>query len=153
MKLQKYKSQDCSVLAELFYDTVHSLCIRDYTTSELNAWATGSIDLSSWDKSFLENHTIVARVSDNIVGFGDMDCTGYLNRLYVHKGYQGEGIATAIVSKLSTELYNNDIKLLTVHSSITAKTFFEKLGYITTRKNIVIRSGIEITNFIMTRQL
>lgn len=33
------------------------------------------------------------------VGFADMDADGYLDRLYVHKGYQGRGVAAAQANK------------------------------------------------------
>ena len=32
-------------------------------------------------------------------GFADMDADGYLDRLYVHKDYQGRGVATAQANK------------------------------------------------------
>ena len=37
-----------------------------------------------------------------IVGFRDMDSTGYLDRLYVHKDYQKKGIAAAICDRLAS---------------------------------------------------
>lgn len=48
---------------------------------------TGSVELGEWNKSFLEHFTIVAFENDVIVGFGDIDNTGYLDRLLVHKDY------------------------------------------------------------------
>ena len=33
-------------------------------------------------------------------GFADMDADGYLDRLYVHKDYQGRGVATALCDAL-----------------------------------------------------
>ena len=50
--------------------------------------------------SFQEHYSIVAVDDEIIVGFGDIDRTGYLERLFVHKDYQGRGIATAICDKL-----------------------------------------------------
>lgn len=37
-----------------------------------------------------------------ITGFGDMDFTGYLDRLYVHREYQGQGIATLLCGELES---------------------------------------------------
>lgn len=55
-----------------------------------------------------------------IVGFGDIDNTGYLDRLYVHKDYQNQGIAKAMCDKLEQHNAYNEI---TTHASITAKPF------------------------------
>ena len=51
--LREYRTSDRAVLAELFYDTVHTVNARDYTSEQLDAWATGSVDLAAWDQSFL----------------------------------------------------------------------------------------------------
>lgn len=58
-------------------------------------------DLDRWNGSLLAHHSLVAvEGRDLIVGFGDIDGTGYLDRLYVHKDRQGLGIATALCDRL-----------------------------------------------------
>lgn len=150
MYIRKYESGDCAYLAELFYNTVHSVNARDYTKEQLNVWATGHIDLEEWNKSFLNHFTVVAIENGNIVGFGDIDETGYLDRLYVHRHYQGKGVATALCDELETAL--NVSKILT-YSSITARGFFEKRGYIVVRENCVYRKRILLKNYIMEKCL
>ena len=92
MELREYKSTDCEQMAQLFYNTVHSINVKDYTEEQLNAWATGSVDLQEWNHSFLNHKTVVAVEDDEVVGFGDIDQSGCLARLYVHINYQGMGI-------------------------------------------------------------
>lgn len=45
MQLREYRTADLDKLAELFYQTVHSVNARDYTEEQLNVWATGRVDL------------------------------------------------------------------------------------------------------------
>ena len=45
-------------MAELFYQTVHSVNAKDYTKEQLDAWATGEVDLQAWGKSFWAHKTI-----------------------------------------------------------------------------------------------
>ena len=45
MQLREYRPSDCKQLAELFYQTVHSVNSKDYTKEQLNVWATGKVDL------------------------------------------------------------------------------------------------------------
>lgn len=151
VKLRKYESNDCAEIAELFYATVHTINARDYTKPQLDVWATGNIDRSAWDQSFLEHNTLVAEEDSTIVGFGDMDSNGYLDRLYVHKDYQGKGIATALVNGLEQQAIRQGVSFFTTHASLTAKPFFEKRGYRTIRVNQVDRNGIQLTNFIMEK--
>ena len=100
MIIREYISSDCEQIADLFYQTVHTVNAKDYAQEQLCVWATGYIDLSAWNKSFLEHNTRVAVKNDSIVGFGDIDKTGYLDRLYVHKDYQRQGVATALCNEL-----------------------------------------------------
>ena len=99
MIIRKYKQSDCKELAELFYNTVHTVNAKDYTTEQLNVWATGQVDIEKWNSSLQEHYSIVAVENDVIVGFGDIDKTGYLDRLFVHKENQRKGIATAICNQ------------------------------------------------------
>lgn len=146
--IRKYSSSDCKYLAELFYQTVHTVNAKDYTKEQLDVWATGCVDLEKWDKPFSEHYTVVAVENGVIAGFGDMDESGYLDRLYVHKDYQNQGIATAICDELEQSVRADKI---TTHASITAKPFFEHRGYKVVREQQVIRGGIPLTNFVMEK--
>ena len=148
MQLREYQPSDCAQMAELFCQTVHSVNAKDYTKEQLDAWATGQVDLQAWDKSFREHKTIVAVENGELVGFGDIDRTGYLDRLYVHKSHQGKGIATAICDALERTVVG---KTLTTHASTTAKPFFLRRGYRVVREQTVLRRGIPLTNYLMAK--
>ena len=193
MYLRKYHPSDCAALAALFYETIHTVNVRDYPQEQLDAWADGHVDLDAWNESFLAHNTYVAvqecdgaddidsRTPDSagsasgktggkanslIIGFGDMDDTGYLDRLYVHKDYQGRGVATAICDRLEEDFCLSRGRLLqksavqkrkndtfTTHASITARPFFEKRGYTVVKAQQVVRKGISIRNYIMRKRI
>lgn len=148
MLIREYIPSDCEHIAKLFYDTVHCVNIRDYTEAQVNVWSTGHVDLENWNQSFTEHYTLVAEKDNVIVGFGDIDSSGYLDRLYIHKDHQGEGIATAICDKLERTVRAGKI---TTHASITAKPFFENRGYIVVKEQQVERRGICLTNYVMEK--
>ena len=147
MVIRKYRSSDCKEIIELFYNTVHTVNAKDYTKEQLDVWATGKVELEKWDKSFQEHFTVVAVDEEIIVGFGDIDKTGYLDRLYVHHDYQKKGVATAICNELEKVVQSN----ITTYASITAKPFFEKRGYKVIKEQKVERQGVFITNFCMEK--
>lgn len=149
MLLRNYNSTDCPEMAQLFYDTVHFVNIGDYTQEEVDVWADGNVNLAGWDASLQEHDTVIAVEGTQIVGFGDMDSTGYLDRLYIHKDYQKQGIATAICNQLEQ---NSDAELFITHASITAKPFFENRGYIVIKEQQVERKGILLTNYVMEKR-
>lgn len=119
----------------------------DYSEEQLDAWACGSVNLAAWDRSFLEHETMVAERNGQIVGFGDLRADGYLDRLYVHKDAQRQGIAAAICDMLERSA---GTKILSTHASITARGFFEKRGYKVVREQQVERCGVKMINYIMT---
>lgn len=147
MIIRKYQSSDCKEIIELFYNTVHIINAKDYTKEQLDVWATGKVELEKWDKSFQEHFTVVAVDNEIIVGFGDIDKTGYLDRLYVHHNYQKKGVATAICNELEKVVQSN----ITTYASITAKPFFEKRGYKVIKEQQVERQGVFLTNFCMEK--
>lgn len=149
MIIREYQTSDCKELTKLFYDTVHTVNAKDYTKEQLDAWAKRPLDLKKWNQSLQKHYSLVAVDGGIIVGFGDITCTGYLDRLYVHQAHQGRGIATAICSKLEQAV---DADSITTHASITARPFFEKRGYRVIRKQQVARDGIFLTNYLMERK-
>ena len=58
MQLREYQPSDCAQMAELFYQTVHSVNAKNYTKEQLDAWTIGEVDLQAWDKSFWAHKTI-----------------------------------------------------------------------------------------------
>lgn len=153
MSIRRYESKDCNDIINLFYNTVHTINAKDYTKDELDAWAPKDLDLSLWDKSFLNNYTIVFILDNTIVGFGDINEDGYLDRLYVHKDYQRRGIAKEIVNNLECYVEELGVNTITTEASITAKPFFEKMGYKIIKEQQVERRGQYLTNYIMQKRI
>ncbi len=147
LRLRICRETDGAALAHLFYETVHHVNARDYTPEQLSAWAPEKRDLAAWNQSFLAHYSLVAELDEQIVGFGDIDRGGYLDRLYVHKAYQRRGIATALCDKL--ELAAS--RPITTHASITARPFFAARGYRVMREATAQRQGIGLTYFIMEK--
>ena len=147
MIIRTYQSSDLKILVKLFYDTVHFINSKDYSKEQVDVWASKTLDLVKWDQSLKEHYSLVALIDGKIVGFGDIDQTGYLDRLYVHYQYQGKGIAKAICSQLEKSVNGK----ITVHASITAKGFFEHRGYQVIKKQEVKRQEISLVNYVMEK--
>ncbi len=151
IEIRKYQTADCKEITQLFYDTVHSVNIKDYSQEQVDAWATGTVNIEKWNESLMKNYSIVAVADGIIAGFGDIDRRGYLDHLFVHKDYQGKGIATAICNELEDFVIGSGIQIVYTHASITAKQFFIKRGYKVIKEQQVERRGIKLTNFVMEK--
>lgn len=148
MIIRKYQVSDCKELTDLFYNTVHNVNAKDYTKEQLNVWATGQVELEKWNESLQEHFSIVAVDDEIIVGFWDIDKTGYLDHLFIHADYQRKGIATVICNQLEQSVEGD----ITTHASITARPFFEKRGYKILKEQKVERQGIYLTNYLMIKE-
>ena len=151
MTLRGYKPQDCALLAGLFYDTVHTVNARDYTPEQLNAWADGHPDLEAWHRSLSAHDTLVAELDGLIVGFADMDNAGRLDRLFVHRDHQRRGIAAALLGALERRARAAGLSRFETHASVTARPFFERCGYRVETENTVVRNGVTLINYTMTK--
>lgn len=152
MIIRQYKTEDCPEIIQLFYDTVHTVNVKDYNSDQLDAWASKDADIGKWDRSLSANYTIVVESDSIIIGFGDLNNTGYFDHLFVHKGFQGQGIATLILNEIERYARKNNILIITTEASITAKPFFIKHGYRVIKQQTVERKGQMLINFLMRKQ-
>ena len=149
MVLRRYRSSDCNAIISLFRETVHTINRKDYSREQCDAWAPAEINAGQWDDLLSSHLTLVAIEGETIVGFADMDDTGYLDHLYVHADHQRRGIATALCDALEAAI---PCKIYTTHASITARPFFEARGYAVVQEQQVKRHGVLLTNYIMQKR-
>lgn len=151
MQLREYIPSDCAQLAELFYQTVHSVNAKDYTKEQLDAWqperliCRRGMRLSGRTGRSLRQKA--ARLS----------ALGTWMRLVIWTGCMStkiiRGKALHLRSAICDELERFAAgKTITTHASITAKPFFLHRGYRVVRKQEVIRRGVVLTNFVMEKQ-
>ena len=138
MEIRAYQPADCAATADLFYRTVHTVNAADYTKEQLDAWATGQVDLEEWNRSFQAHFTLIAVEGSAIVGFGDMDASGYLDRLFVDAEHLRRGIASALCNRLEASVPGT----IRTRSSVTARPFFEQRGYRVIRELKAARRGV-----------
>ncbi|OPH52009.1 acetyltransferase [Paenibacillus ferrarius] len=156
MDIRKFRDTDINQIVSLFYETVHSVNKRDYSQEQLDAWAPKdevTLKLNTWKDSLSHNVTYVAEIEGEIVGFSDITQYGHLDRLFIHKDYQGQGIASALVNMLEFEARGLGLIEIDTEASITAKPFFERHGYRMIQSQVVERKGVKLVNFKMVKNL
>ncbi len=153
--IRKIKAEDLELIVALFKETVHHVNAKHYTPLQLQVWAPDHIHYSDdrW-QSLLSNIAYLVEINAVIVGFADMTIDGYLDRLFVHKNHQRQGIASMLVHKLESILLESGVIKITTEASITAKPFFEKIGYRALKEQNKPRlGGIVLTNYLMEKCL
>lgn len=155
LQIERYQASQIEEVITLFYHTVHHINAAHYSAKQLQAWAPleeRSSKAASWQPTLQQNITYVAMKDSFIVGFADMSNDGHLDRLYVHKDYQRQAIATALLAQLEHDA--NQLKLTSIYTeaSITAKPFFEHHGFHVEHKQQVERHQVVMINFVMRKR-
>lgn len=152
--IRPLKKSDIEHCVKLFYETVHSVNAKDYTQAQRDAWAPRNIDPTSegW-QSLLNNISFVAECDNEIVGFMDMTHEGYLDRAYVHKNYQGKGVASALYRMLEQQAIASGLTEIFTEASITAKPHAEAKGFKVHKEQKKVVNGVELINYVMKKLL
>lgn len=116
-------------------------------------WASCGDDLSNIEDMIKTHYFIVAvNQQSEIVGFSSITPQGYLHSMFVHKDFQGEGIATILLNEIEQYAITNGIMRITSEVSLTARPFFEKKGYIVEEEQKRKANQLSLTNFWMAKQ-
>ena len=144
---------DAVELKNLFQNTVLAINRRDYSQAEVEDWASCGDDLSNIEDMIKTHYFIVAvNQQSEIVGFSSITPQGYLHSMFVHKDFQGEGIATMLLNEIEQYAITNGIMRITSEVSLTARPFFEKKGYIVEEEQKRKANQLSLTNFWMAKQ-
>ena len=154
MQIREATRADAPQIVRLFHDTIHIVNRRDYTPEEINAWSPAVPDADAWAERKLSSRTtFVADDGGTIAGFGELEGNGHIDCFYCHHKYQRQGVGSAIFRRIEDKARTLGLPRLFVEASITARPFFESHGFAIVKRQTVVRSGVELTNFVMEKAL
>ena len=137
------QQSDALELMSLFQETVLHINKRDYSEAEVADWASCGNDLSHIKDMIKTHYFIVATITHQ----------GYLHSMFVHKDFQGKGIATILLNEIERYATARGIMRITSEVSLTARPFFEKRGYIVEVEQKRKANQLYLTNFWMAKRL
>ena len=142
---------DLKEITQLFYDTIQSINSRDYPKDEIDDWSWWHKDTDRWAKRINEQYFIIAKLNNKIIGFSSLATDGYLDLMFVHKDFQGQGVAKALLTDIENKASLQQNDLIYSEVSITAKGFFEKHGFKVEKQQLKKSRKKELVNFKMTK--
>ncbi len=137
----------------IYFRATHETNADDYHKDLLNRWAPPDMDMTEWATRLQEKNPFVALLDDLIVGFAELNESGFLDYFYVSPDFQRQGIGSALMSAVVSEAITFEVPAITADVSITARGFFAAHDFevVESRTNIIL--GHPAPNFAMVRHL
>ena len=152
--IRRLAAQDILEMRKLFRATVLTVNSKDYTKEEVEDWASCGDSVEHWKELLAKNDYVGALDGKgNIIGFSSMNTDGYLHSMFVHKDWQGKGVATLLLSEVEKMARRYEVHKINVEVSITARPFFEKRGYKVVKEQKARANRLWLTNYVMEKAI
>ncbi|TPW76657.1 GNAT family N-acetyltransferase [Schumannella soli] len=138
----------------VFLAAITCTASADYTPEQIAAWAAPEQrSVIDWDAARRRSDTIVAIVGGSVVGFTDVDDSGYIDMLFVHPDHGGRGVASALLAEVADRARARGAAELSSSVSVTARPFFAARGFEVITEQRPVRHGVELVNYRMHKPL
>ncbi len=151
--VRRAKPDDLAEILQLFEEAIRFACKKDYTAEQIEAWVASRENTARWEKAINQQYFLVAEIERQIAGFASLENSTYLDFMFVHPAYLGLGIAKELYQQIEKEARKQGSDLIYSNVSLTARSFFEKQGFLTVKTNCNQIRGVEIVNYRMEKKL
>lgn len=152
MDVRKFRQGDEQDLWELFYNTIHNVNIQDYDKAQVAAWAPDDLDVNFAIQKFRGIDPFVAILEGQIIGYADIQSDGYIDHFYCHHEFQGQGVGSELFATLEKEAKEHGILTMYSNVSITARPFFEAMGFSVEKEQLIQVGDQQLKNYRMVRK-
>jgi GNAT superfamily N-acetyltransferase len=127
MNIRKFKKEDATLVSEVIWTALDINNSKDYGQDVLltmkKEYTSKHICLLSKSRIFL-----VAEYGGKITGVGGIE-EDFICSVFVDPKKQGKGIGRLIMNALESIAKKKKYDLVFLHSSLTAESFYAKIGY------------------------
>jgi putative acetyltransferase len=153
MKVRHFESRDNDALPGIFVESVRAIPLGDYSVAQVEVWAAAPIDAERWLRGGAGRVVLVAEEGAEAAGFVSFEADGHIDHLYVHPRFQRKGAASALVEQIEIRAKAAGLARIFTEASITARPFFERVGFRVIEPQTVVKSKAAFVNFAMEKSL
>ncbi|HDM8231932.1 TPA: GNAT family N-acetyltransferase [Vibrio campbellii] len=151
--IRDFQEEDAPTLWALFFNTVRNVNRRDYTEQQVKAWAQEGFDSQLWLKKMISIQPFVAELNGVIVGYSDVQPSGLVDHFFCHHEYQGQGVGRSLMTHVLKQAEAKGLNRIYSEVSITARPFYEHMGFTVVNEQQIEVRGATLTNYVMERHL
>ena len=149
--LREFRPGDEPALRAVFESAIHGTARRDYSQEQVDAWAPREHDVEDWALHMQDLAPFVACRDDAILGYADLQPTGYIDHFFVAADAGGQGVGGILMRRLLARAEELGLRELTSHVSLTAQPFFAHFGFEVVQHRVVEVRGVELRNAAMRK--
>jgi putative acetyltransferase len=153
VEIRRFVHGDEPKLFEVYYSAIHVIASRDYNQSQIDAWAPADLDQALWRNRMRAINPFVALLDDEIVGYADIQPSGYIDHFFVSGYYPRQGIGSQLMSTLHQHAAAWRLTRLTSDVSRSAQPLFEKHGFLVVEERRPEIRGVVVPNALMQKLL
>lgn len=155
MKTRPYRSDDATVLAALYVQSVQQLGRAHYTPGQIAAWSDLAPSPERLEAQSRDGRLRLVAVddTDRAVGFTDLEADGHIVYLYCAPVAAGRGVAAALYRELERRAQERGIRSLYAEASEVARSFFLRQGFTLVGRREFLLDGIAIHNYAVEKTL
>jgi len=146
-------ARDGADAALIFHDAVTRGTVDVYNPEQRQAWAGIAPDLAAWRKRLLGVDGFAAEIDGQMVGFMTLDQAGHIDLAFVRSDIAGQGVGRKLYEAVEKMALAGRIGTLTTDASKQARPFFESMGWHIEDEQVVIKRGVSLTNYRMSKLL
>lgn len=151
--LRPFLPADTAIAAAIYDASITELTGDDYGEAQQEAWAAAADDEEAFGRRLASQLTLIATLDGVPVGFASLKGADHIDLLFVHPNATLRGVASLLIDALEKLAAARGTVALTVDASDTAEPFFQKRGYVPTRRNSVPVQDEWLANTTMQKKL
>jgi putative acetyltransferase len=144
---------DFGAIGRVFHDAVRQIARRDYTEEQVRAWSPRELGAEHWQRRTAKLEVRVAVLESVVAGFIGFSHSGHIDLLFVRPEFVRRGIARASLLEAEGVLGQLGVETAWTEASLTARGFFQAMGYSAVREQRVCCGGVELQNYRMEKVL
>ncbi len=153
MLVRDYVEGDAAAIVRLYYETIHTVNVADYSPEQVLAWAPAVPDAARWHARMAGRCTLVIEEGGELLGFAELETDGHLDMLFCRQDVVRRGVGAKLYAAVERRARALRLRRIFTEASLTARPFFERQGFRLIEPRTAWRQGVALANFAMEKRL
>lgn len=152
IEMRAAKPEDLEGLKKLVYETI-DVCYSGTYSCEAIDYFKEYNNTENILNDILKGHFLILTCGKEIIGTGTL-LGSNVRRIFVKPEYQNMGLGKRIMHELEKEALKEKVRIMDLHASLTAHSFYIALGYQVQSEEVVkVKNGQNLRYYIMVKKL